>query len=157
MFLEDGRDAKLDASVLLGSWVALLCLPCVVGGPALLAACTRGELTSLDLASVPESAWLALAYLVGVGTILAGGANTWLLRNPPVGLVAPYAFVHPVVAVGLGVWLRQEALSSRVAVGAAVLLGGVALVVMGSLRRREHAGVETVVRLDEPCREVAAS
>ena len=45
---------------------------------------------------------LAVVYLVIFGSMLAYTAYGWLLRNAPLSLVGTYAYVNPVVAVGLG-------------------------------------------------------
>jgi drug/metabolite transporter (DMT)-like permease len=75
-------------------------------------------------------------------------AYVWLLARAPLGLVSTYAYVNPVVAIGLGVLFRGEHLSWRLLVGAVVVVAGVAAVV-----RRDPASVPPpseaeVVRLD---------
>jgi len=101
-----------------------------------------GETAGLVWSAVPVSSWLALAYLVGVGSVLAGGLYVWLLRRAPVGLVGTYAFVNPVVAVLLGVVVAGERFTGQMGGGAAVLLVGVALVLWDSLHLRAAGGQE---------------
>ncbi len=75
------------------------------------------------------SSFLALAYLVIFGSVLGYTAYTWLLANAPLATVSTYAYVNPVVALGLGVLVRHEHLSTRILVGAALVVGAVAVVV----------------------------
>ncbi len=72
---------------------------------------------------------LALAYLVVVGSVLGYTAYTWLLANAPLATVSTYAYVNPVVALSLGFLFRNEHLSLRVLLGAAIVVGAVAVVV----------------------------
>jgi drug/metabolite transporter (DMT)-like permease len=76
-------------------------------------------------------------YLVTFGSIVGFTAYVWLLENAPIGQVATYAYVNPVVAIALGAVVLHESLSWTIGVGAALVLACVALVV-----RREGAPVE---------------
>ncbi len=109
----------------------------VCGGAALLlAGALAGErpaLGALDLDAV-----LAFAYLVVFGSLLAYTAYVWLLGNAPLGQVATYAYVNPVVAVLLGWAVLGEALGPLTLVAAAVVVGSVALTVGREARRRER-------------------
>ena len=69
------------------------------------------------------------AYLVTFGSIIGYSAYVWLLANAPLGTVSTYAYVNPVVAIGLGVLFRGEHLSWRLALGAAIVVAAVAAVV----------------------------
>jgi drug/metabolite transporter (DMT)-like permease len=53
----------------------------------------------------------------------------WLLANAPLGTVSTYAYVNPVVAIGLGVLFRGEQLTWRLVLGAAIVVAAVAAVV----------------------------
>jgi drug/metabolite transporter (DMT)-like permease len=75
-----------------------------------------------------ESA-LAFAYLVLPGSILAYSAFVWLLEHEPVSTVATYAYVNPVVALGLGWALLGEGLSATMAAGSVLVVAAVAFVV----------------------------
>ncbi|HVS86015.1 MAG TPA: EamA family transporter [Gaiellaceae bacterium] len=68
-------------------------------------------------------------YLVTFGSVLGYTAYTWLLDNAPIGKVATYAYVNPVVAIALGAAVLHESVTWVIAVGAAVVLASVALVV----------------------------
>jgi drug/metabolite transporter (DMT)-like permease len=68
-------------------------------------------------------------YLVTFGSVIGYTAYVWLLDNAPIGTVATYAYVNPVVAIALGAIVLHEALTWTIAVGAALVLACVALVV----------------------------
>jgi drug/metabolite transporter (DMT)-like permease len=72
---------------------------------------------------------LGWVYLVIFGSVIGYTAYTWLLANAPLGLVSTYAYVNPVIALLLGVLFRDEHLSSRILIGAALVTSAVALVV----------------------------
>ena len=81
---------------------------------------------------------LAFAYLVVFGSIVGYTAYVWLLHHVPLGTVSTYAYVNPVVAIALGVLFLDESLTARIALGAAIVLGSVAIVV----RQESEAAVE---------------
>jgi drug/metabolite transporter (DMT)-like permease len=68
-------------------------------------------------------------YLVTFGSLVGYTAYVWLLDNAPIGRVATYAYVNPVVAIALGAIVLHEKLSWTIAVGALLVLACVALVV----------------------------
>jgi len=84
------------------------------------------ELGSLSVSAGSALAWL---YLVTIGSVVGFTAYTWLLAKAPLGLVSTYAYVNPVVAIALGVLFRNESVSVRMLVGAAIVVGSVAMVV----------------------------
>jgi len=86
--------------------------------------------------------WLAWGYLVVVGSVVAFSAYVWLLANAPIGLVATYAYVNPVVAVFLGWLILSEAVTSAVVVGGLIIIAAVAIVItVERPRRRDDAAV----------------
>ena len=68
-------------------------------------------------------------YLVTFGSVIGYTAYVWLLDNAPIGKVATYAYVNPVVAIALGALVLHESLTWSVLVGAALVLACVAVVV----------------------------
>jgi drug/metabolite transporter (DMT)-like permease len=72
---------------------------------------------------------LAWLYLVTIGSVVGYTAYTWLIANAPLGLVSTYAYVNPVVAILLGVLFRNETLTVRILIGAAIVVSSVAVVV----------------------------
>ncbi len=68
-------------------------------------------------------------YLVTFGSVVGYTAYVWLLDNAPIGKVATYAYVNPVVAIALGALVLHESLTWTIGAGAALVLACVALVV----------------------------
>jgi drug/metabolite transporter (DMT)-like permease len=68
-------------------------------------------------------------YLVTFGSLVGYTAFVWLLDNAPLGTVATYAYVNPIVAIALGAIVLHESLTWTIAVGALLVLACVALVV----------------------------
>lgn len=102
-----------------------------------------GEWGRLDLAAAAPSAWVAFAYLVLIGSVVAYSAYVWLLANAPLSLATTYAYVNPAVAVLLGALLLGEPLTMSVLVGGAVIIAAVALVITTESRsRRASAPVQ---------------
>jgi drug/metabolite transporter (DMT)-like permease len=85
--------------------------------------------------SVPASSWLALAYLVVFGSLLAYTAFIYVIGHARPALATSYAYVNPVVAVGLGAAFAGESISAPIVAGMAVILVGVGLVMAGARRR----------------------
>ena len=76
----------------------------------------------------------AIAYLIVFGSWVGFTAYIWLLDHVPTPKVATYAYVNPVVAVFLGWLILNEHIDAYIAVGAAVIVGSVALVNSSKLR-----------------------
>lgn len=70
----------------------------------------------------------ALIYLSTLGAIGGFVAYTYALRHLPVSFVSLYAYINPVIAVALGVLLLDEPFNARMAVSAALVFAGVAVV-----------------------------
>jgi drug/metabolite transporter (DMT)-like permease len=107
----------------------------LMGGLLLLLVGTvTGEWSRVDLEGVSLRSLLALGYLIVFGAIVGYSAYVWLLRVATSARVSTYAYVNPVVAVLLGWALAGETFTVRMAVAAAVIVSGVALITM-----EEHA------------------
>jgi drug/metabolite transporter (DMT)-like permease len=104
-------------------------------------AVVRREPPPWSVPDVPAKAWLALAYLIVFGSLVAFTAYVWLLHHAPISLVATYAYVNPVIALALGALLVGEALTPQVLLAAATVVVGVMLVV-STERPRAPADVE---------------
>jgi len=87
-------------------------------------------------AQVPMQSWLALAYLIFFGSIVAYTAFVYVVAHARPALATSFAYVNPVVAVALGVLLGGETVSWPVVAGMTVILAGVGLVMKASARRR---------------------
>jgi drug/metabolite transporter (DMT)-like permease len=88
----------------------------------------RGELTTFDIGAISMRSFLAWAYLLVFGSLIAFTAFVYLLRVSTPARVATYAYVNPVVAVLLGWTFGGESISGRMLVAAAIIVGGVAII-----------------------------
>lgn len=95
----------------------------------------RGEPAGFAWGAVPPRAWLALAYLVVFGSIIGYSAYIFLLGVRPATQVSTYAYVNPVVAVLLGLWLGDERLGAKEIAGLLVILGGVLMINLAKYRK----------------------
>jgi drug/metabolite transporter (DMT)-like permease len=101
----------------------------LAGGVALLAvAAATGEFSRVHWSAVPATSWIALAYLIGPGSILAFTAYGYALSHLPVATVSTYAYVNPVVAVLAGIVFLGEQFSWREGLGAALVLASVVII-----------------------------
>ena len=95
-----------------------------------------GEAKGFSLAQVTFKSWLALAYLILFGSVIAFTAYNWLLEHYSPTLVATHTYVNPVVAVLLGWAYAGEALTFKVALAAAMVVAAVVLVDRGTNKLR---------------------
>ena len=86
---------------------------------------TGERLTALTLPTV--GAWL---YLVVFGSLVAFSAYVYLIRTVRPALALSYAYVNPVVALGLGLALGGEKLTAVGLAGVGVILVGVVLITL---------------------------
>lgn len=124
------RRATLPDNGFFASGVQMLTGAAVLG----LMGLATGELPRLDVSAISANSALGLAYLIFVGSLIGYRAYGFLLRNAPLPLVSTYAYVNPVVAVGLGALLLGEAPGPRILLGSVVIIIGVALIVTARSR-----------------------
>lgn len=102
------------------------------GGAVLLViSLALGEKISLLL---DTRALLAWSYLVVFGSIVAFSAYLFLLANVSPALATSYAFVNPVIALFLGVWLGGEVVQKSEWLACGVILFGVLMFFAARLR-----------------------
>jgi drug/metabolite transporter (DMT)-like permease len=136
-----GHRLPLPPQAMLAAAIEML-----AGGAVLLAvAAGTGEFGRVGWASVPASSWLALAYLVVPGSILAFTAYGYALARLPLATVSTYAYVNPVVAVLAGIVLLGEQFTWREGVGAALVVTSVVIIVS-----RSRAGSRPASRARAP-------
>ncbi|HEU0001703.1 MAG TPA: drug/metabolite exporter YedA [Ktedonobacteraceae bacterium] len=83
-------------------------------------------------------ALVAMVYLIVGGSLVGFTAYGFLLRNTRPTLATSYAYVNPLVAVGLGVALAGEHITLAGVLAMFTILSGVVLVTMGKERGRAH-------------------
>ena len=77
---------------------------------------------------VVPSTWYSLLYLVVFGSLLAYSAYVFAISKLPPTQVSVYAYINPVVAIGLGGILLHEKMTLNVITGTLITLAGVYLV-----------------------------
>ncbi len=130
------RTVKTDGMLQLLAWTSLYSVPQVLLASFLL------ESVSLELFyNVPANVIVALIYTVSMSSIVAYGLWNYLLRTHKVSQVSPYALLTPVVGTLIGMWFLGETISTEVIIGGAIVIAGVAIIVV----RRPKLGM-----VDEP-------
>ena len=123
-----GQRLALPSHAMLAAAIEML-----AGGVVLLAAAAgAGEFSHIQWSSVPATSWIALAYLIGPGSILAFTAYGYALSHLPVTTVSTYAYVNPVVAVLAGTLFLGEHLTWREGLGAALVVGSIVIILRRS-------------------------
>jgi len=98
------------------------------GAVLMLVSLALGEQPSLPPQPLAAAAW---AYLVVFGSLVAFSAYLYLLAHASPAVATSYAFVNPVIALLLGVFVAQEAVSGGEWLACGVILAGVALIFRG--------------------------
>ena len=78
--------------------------------------------------------YLAMIYLVFIGSYVGYTAYVWLINHAPPQLTATYAYVNPVVAIFLGWIFLDERLTSRSMLASSIILAGGAMMTLGRKR-----------------------
>lgn len=95
-----------------------------------------GEFRRFRPQEVSRAAWIALAYLVVAGSIVAFTAYVWLIHHESPTRVGTYAYVNPVVAVILGYFFGGEGLGPRTILGTLLVL--VSVIVITTMPSGKH-------------------
>ena len=82
----------------------------------------------INLAHAGQLSWLSLIYLIVFGSLVAYSAFVFAISKLPATLVSVYAYINPIVAVGLGWFLLSEKMNGIMLMGMLVTLSGVYLV-----------------------------
>ena len=88
-----------------------------------------GEGGRIHAAQISLRAVLSLGYLVIFGSLIGFSAYIWLLKVTTPARVTTYAYVNPVVAVLLGWAFAGEALTVRIGIATAAIVGAVFLII----------------------------
>ncbi len=115
----------------------------------LLGAWIKGE--TFVFSNVSLDAWLALAYLTLLGSLVAFSAYLWLVSNVSAAVVSTHAYVNPVIAVLLGSLLGGETLTAGTGAAAALALTGVVVLMLPTSKRMTPSPV-LVANAERPMR-----
>lgn len=106
----------------------------MIGGGVLLL--ITGFLTGERVVAMPGlRPIVALLYLMVCGSFVGFSAYVYLLGKVRPSLATSYAYVNPVVAVGLGIGLAGEKVSEKGFAAMAVIIAGVLMVIFGQKNR----------------------
>jgi drug/metabolite transporter (DMT)-like permease len=119
------RGAPVPENPLLAASMQMLSAGVLLG----IAGLVSGEATAVHRDAFGAEPLLAFAFLVVFGSLLAFSAYAWLLKNVRISMVATYAFVNPVVAVGLGAVFLGEAITWTTVVAGTAIVAAVVLIV----------------------------
>lgn len=98
-----------------------------------------GEFGEFHPQNVSRAAWIALAYLVVAGSIVAFTAYVWLIHHESPTRVGTYAYVNPVVAVALGYFFGGESVGPRTLMGTLLVLVSVIVITTTPARKPASA------------------
>jgi drug/metabolite transporter (DMT)-like permease len=94
---------------------------------------------------------LAVLYLAIFGSLVGFSAYSFLLRHTRAAVATSYAYVNPVIALLLGLWLGGERVGLTSAIGSTITLGAVLLLTGAKARQ-----VQVQVAIEEPRRPTEA-
>lgn len=78
--------------------------------------------------SMPWGAWASLFYLIAIGSILCFLCFMYVLKNLPSDISGIYAYINPIIALGLGILFLGEPLTWNLILGTAITFLGVFIV-----------------------------
>lgn len=129
------KHGELPSSPLLGVAMQGLC-----GGAILwIAGLLTGEVARFHPTQIPLKAYLAVLYLFVFGSCIGFSAYLYILKKSTAARVGTYAFINPIVALGIGWLLGGEGLSQRTVLAAAVILSAVILVITAPHKTPQEA------------------
>ena len=135
------RTAKNASSPFLAAGQQMLC-----GGTLLfIAGIAKGELRHFDPHQITMQSLGAFIYLVLIGGIIGYVSYAWLLRHCEPAKVATYAYVNPIVAVVLGAVFAGETLTLRTLIGAGLIIGSVAVVIMAQQMKPKGSPAPAII------------
>jgi drug/metabolite transporter (DMT)-like permease len=115
-----------------------------------LSAALLGEFRGFHIQAVSRAAWLALAYLIVAGSIVAFTAYVWLIHHESPTKVGTYAYVNPAVAVLVGYFLGGEAIGPRTILGTVLVLASVIVITTTPSKKSETDAPASVTQQVEP-------
>lgn len=115
---------KSGATPMMAATLQMMC----GGALMLLIGLAIGEGPRVNLTAITARSWLAWAYLVVAGSLIAFPVYAWLLKNSTPAKVSTYSYVNPIVAVILGWAVLDEPLTPHIALSAVIIIGAVAII-----------------------------
>ena len=100
----------------------------IAGIFSLLVSGALGEWKTFSFSHISEDSWIALFYLVTMGSLVTYLAYLWLLKKRPAAQVSTYVYVNPVIALILGALIAGEQIGIVQVIALGVILVGVVMV-----------------------------
>ncbi len=141
------RSATRPSSLVQGVGMQML-----AGGTLLaIASAACGEFGAVrwsKLGALATCSWVYLVLAASLGGFLAYG---WLLEHASTTIASTFAFVNPLVAVGIGAAALGETIDQRVLTATAAIVAAVVLMMVGEARvaapvRRDRIGMASAAR-----------
>lgn len=98
--------------------------------------------TNIPVQDIPFKAWMAIAYLVVVGSLIGFAAFVYSVKKLPAALYSLHAYFNPLVAMLVAGLLLNEKLNMNILWGAIVTLLGVFLVNYSMKKNKEASIIE---------------
>ncbi len=114
---------KLTARI---SGLALTAFSYLIGGMLLLPL-ALWQARNLDFSQISGTAWTAMAYMTLFPSALCYVIFYYALKHVPASRVSNVGYLQPVLAMGLGIWLLGDSLTSELLAGGSLVLTGVVL------------------------------
>jgi drug/metabolite transporter (DMT)-like permease len=89
---------------------------------------TKATGNAISITDIPIKSWIAIAYLIIFGSLIAFICYLYALQNLPTEQASIYAYINPMVAVLCGWLIFHERISIFITIGGLVTLLGVYLV-----------------------------
>lgn len=113
------------------SLVRATALQMLVGGVLIAGeAAVFGQWGALDVHAIGAASLGGFAYLVIFGSLIAYVAFLYVMQSASTALASTYAYVNPIVAVIIGMLAFHERFTPVEALASAIVLGGVALMML---------------------------
>lgn len=103
---------------------------------------SAGAVIKVSWIALPGEAWWGIAFMVVFGSVVAYLIYAFALAELTASRVAAFAYLQPVIATALGIWLLAETLTAQIVIGGALILLGVYL---AERERGEEKPVRSVV------------
>ena len=100
---------------------------------------------TIPFTEITEKSWMAILYLVGIGSIISFIAFIYSLKKLPPAISSLYAYINPIVAMLVAAFLLKEKLNTSIAIGTIVTLIGVYIVNHSIKRDREKIITEAEI------------
>ena len=91
------------------------------------------------LRAAPPLVWASIVFAALISTVIATGLLFWLVQRREAGRVTPCLLSTPVVSILIGVSFLGDVLTPQILVGAAITIGGVAVVALAERGLRAGA------------------